>query len=347
MSKPATPVSDAPVQLNRKDLVSDQEVRWCPGCGDYSIVKTVQTALAKLGVPRENMVVVSGIGCAARFPYYMATYGFHSIHGRAPALATGIKMANPDLHVWVVGGDGDLMSIGGNHLLHVLRRNVDMTVLLFNNRIYGLTKGQFSPTTGLGARTKSTPSGSIDPAFDPVSVALGAGATFVARSVDTWSKHLEKIIIEAHEHKGTSFVEILQNCIIFNDAVFEADVGRKVRDDRTVDLVQGEPLIFGKERNKGLRLNGFELEVVDVAADGDRSQLIVHDAGARSAGLAHMLAAMPSDDFPVPVGVFRRVEQPTYERSMDAQVAAAKERFGGSSPSLDELLNDGDTWTVE
>ena len=336
------------IQLSRKDLVSDQEVRWCPGCGDYAILKGVQSALATLDVPRENMVVISGIGCAARFPYYMNTYGFHTIHGRSPAVATGTKMANPDLHVWIVGGDGDMMSIGGNHLIHVLRRNVDLTVLLFNNRIYGLTKGQFSPTSGVGKKTKSSPMGSIDPAFEPIGLALGAGATFAARTVDLWGKHLEAVIKAAHAHKGTSFVEILQNCIIFNDKTFEPAVGKNVKSEKTIELVHGEPLIFGAERDKGIRLRrDLTLEVVTLGQDGvTADDLVVHNAQAELPGLAQLLATMEYPDLPVPVGIFRQVSRPTYEVGMDAQVTQAQAAHGGTKPSLESLWRQGDVWDV-
>ena len=336
------------VQLSRKDLASDQEVRWCPGCGDYAILKSVQNALATLNVKRENMVVVSGIGCAARFPYYMETYGMHSIHGRAPAVATGVKMANPDLHVWVVGGDGDMMSIGGNHFIHAIRRNIDLTILLFNNRIYGLTKGQFSPTTGLGLATKSSPMGSIDPAFDPVQLALGAGATFVARTVDVWGKHLEAVIKAAHAHKGCSVIEIMQNCIIFNDGAFDDSVGRANRAEHSVDLVHGEPLIFGADRHKGIRMRAdLSLEVVDMGDDDlEEDEVVVWNAHSPSAGLAQLVASMQYPDLPVPTGIFRQVERPSYSDSMDAQVAAAQARTDGHKPSLASLLEQGDTWVV-
>ena len=335
------------IQLGRRDLATDQEVKWCPGCGNYAILKSVQTALADLGVARENMVMVSGIGCAARFPYYMNTYGLHGIHGRSIPIATGVKMANPELSVWAIGGDGDMMSIGGNHLIHVLRRNVDITVLLFNNRIYGLTKGQFSPTSGLGILTKSSPMGSIDPAFDPCALALGAGATFVARSVDMWGKHLVEVIKQAHRHKGTSFVEILQNCVIFNDGAFEPAVGRPNKLDHSVDLVHGEPIVFGKERRKGLHLGGTgrSLEVVELGAQYSEADLVVHDAEAFS-GMAEMLATMAFPEFPVPTGIFRRVQRPVYEQGMEAQVAAAQEPSGGQAPTLESLLNSADSWMV-
>ena len=333
------------VPLTRRDLISDQEVRWCPGCGDYAILKGVQSALADLNIPREDMAIVSGIGCAARFPYYMNTYGMHSIHGRAPAVATGLKMANPDLHVWVVGGDGDMLSIGGNHLIHCIRRNVDLTILLFNNRIYGLTKGQFSPTSGLDILTKSSPMGSIDPAFDPVRLALGVGATFVGRTVDLWGKHLQQMIKAAHAHKGTSVIEIMQNCIIFNDGAFDAAVGRANKQEHSIELVHGQPLLFGADNARGLRLRGIDIEVVNVA-DVDASELLVHDAHADNPGLAQLLSNMVLPDFPTATGVFRAVKRPSYEASMDAQVAAAQERTGGAKPSLQSLFEQGDTWTV-
>jgi len=336
------------IQLTRKDLASDQEVRWCPGCGDYAILKGVQSALATLDVPRENMVVISGIGCAARFPYYMNTYGFHTIHGRSPAVATGTKMANPDLHVWIVGGDGDMMSIGGNHLIHLLRRNVDLTILLFNNRIYGLTKGQFSPTSGVGVTTKSSPMGSIDPAFEPISLALGAGATFAARTVDLWGKHLEAIVKAAHAHKGTSFIEILQNCIIFNDGTFEPAVGKHNKANHTVELVHGEPLLFGTDGNRGIRLRkDLVLEAVTVGEDGvTLDDLVVHNAHAPLPGLAQLLSTMEYPDLPVPVGIFRQVDHPVYEVGMDAQVTQAQAAHGGSKPSLESLWRKGDVWEV-
>ncbi len=331
------------ITLGRKDLATDQEVRWCPGCGDYAILKSVQGALAGLGVAKENMVIISGIGCAARFPYYMDTYGFHSIHGRAPAFATGAKMANPDLSVWVVGGDGDMMSIGGNHLIHLLRRNVDLTVLLFNNRIYGLTKGQFSPTSGLGIKTKSSPMGSIDPAFNPLALALGAGATFVGRSVDIWGKHLEAMVTAAHAHKGTSFIEILQNCIIFNKDVHDGAIGRAEKAEHSVDLVHGEPLIFGENRDKGIRLDGFTPRIVNVA-DVDPSQLLVHDETTDSAAYAQLLASFDIPDLPVVTGILRKVQRPTYEVSIADQVKLAQ---AAGRPSLDDLFSQGDTWTVQ
>ncbi len=335
------------IELTRKDLSSDQEVRWCPGCGDYAILKGVQTALAGLNVKRENMVIISGIGCAARFPYYMNTYGFHTIHGRAPAFGTAARIVNPDLSVWLVGGDGDMMSIGGNHLIHLMRRNVNLTLLLLNNRIYGLTKGQFSPTSGLGKKTKSSPMGSIDPAFEPVSLALGAGATFVGRTVDLWSKHLQGMLAEAHAHQGTAFIEILQNCIIFNDGAFEPQVNKKAKMDETVELVHGAPLVFGKERDKGIRMGaGLELEVVTLGDGITESDLVVYNAQSKTPGLAQLIASMEWPEMPVPTGIFRQVERPVYEASMEEQVQIAQAPFGGQRPPISSLFERGDTWDV-
>lgn len=333
------------VKLTRKDFVSDQEVRWCPGCGDYSILAQVQKVLPDLGIPREKFVFVSGIGCSSRFPYYMNTYGFHTIHGRAPAVATGIKATNPDLSVWVITGDGDGLSIGGNHLLHTLRRNVDVNIILFNNRIYGLTKGQYSPTSEFGKRTKSTPFGSIDWPLNPLSVALGAGATFVARSVDRDTKHLADVIERAARHKGSSFVEVLQNCNIFNDGAFEPFAGRSVRDDRLLYLEHGQPLVFGKDRDKGIRLNGYRLEVVQLGDEVTESDLVVHDERAEEPNLAFMLAHLDYPEYPVPVGVFRAVDRPTYEDLLEDQIQAAIRQQGEGD--LEKLLHSGYTWTVE
>jgi 2-oxoglutarate ferredoxin oxidoreductase subunit beta len=334
------------IQLKRKDMQTDQEVRWCPGCGDYAILKSVQAAMAKLGKPRHEMLVVSGIGCAARFPYYMNCYGFHTIHGRSPAFATAAKMANPGLSVFVIGGDGDMLSIGGNHLIHAIRRNVDINILIINNEIYGLTKGQFSPTSGRGLKTKSSPMGSIDRAFDPIELALGAGATFVARSVDLWGKHLEPIIDAAHAHKGTSVVEILQNCIIYNDGVFDADVAKKVKDDRTIDLVHGEPLVFGKQRDRGIRIADYLPEIIRFEDGFTEADCLVYDAKRENRGLASLLATMKSPEFPVPMGIFRQVEEPSYEELMNAQIEAARIPTGGKKPSLNSLFREGDVWTA-
>ena len=280
--------------LNRKDFISDQEVRWCPGCGDYAILAQVQRVMPELGVARENTVFISGIGCSSRFPYYMNTYGFHTIHGRAPAFATGLKVSRPELDVWVVTGDGDGLSIGGNHLIHVLRRNVDLKILLFNNRIYGLTKGQYSPTSEVGKVTKSTPMGSVDFPFNPITVALGVNATFVARTVDVEVKHLGDMIKRGHAHRGASFIEILQNCNIFNDGAFDHVSDKQIKADNQLLLRHGEPLIFGKNSDKGIRMNGQRAEVVALGNGVTEKDLIVHDE--TNLALAFMLANFEAAD---------------------------------------------------
>jgi 2-oxoglutarate ferredoxin oxidoreductase subunit beta len=331
-------------KLTRKDFASSQEVRWCPGCGDYAILNAVQQALAEMDVPRENHVFLSGIGCSSRFPYYMNTYGFHTIHGRAPSIATGLKLSRPDLTVWVATGDGDALSIGGNHLIHALRRNVSLKILMFNNRIYGLTKGQYSPTSERGKHTASTPFGSVDPPFNPVALALGSEATFVARSVDRYSLHLRGVLRRAAEHRGAAFVEIFQNCNIFNDGAFLDVTEKKVKDDRTLMLAHGEPLIFGKELEKGIRLaDCFTPEVVPVAEVGPE-KLLRHDEHRRDSSLAYMLARMGHPEFPVPLGVFRDAEAPTLEESISRQIEGATEKLGPGD--LAALLRGGDTWKV-
>jgi len=332
------------IQLTRKDFVSDQEVRWCPGCGDYSILAQVQKVMPELGIPRENIVFVSGIGCSSRFPYYMNTYGFHGIHGRAPAIATGIKASRPELSVWVITGDGDALSIGGNHLLHALRRNLDIKIIMFNNRIYGLTKGQYSPTSEFGKKTKSTPMGSIDTPLNPLCVALASEASFVARSVDIDTKHLSYVIERAAHHKGAAFVEVFQNCNIFNDGAFRDIVERDVRDERTVVLEHGKPLVFGKNRDKGIRLNGLHLEVVTLGNGISESDLLVHDEMAPESNLAYMLARMEYPEYPVPMGVLRSVERPTYEYLLEDQIRVAVSKSGKGD--LEKLINSGDTWTI-
>ena len=334
----------------KADFTSDQTVRWCPGCGDYSILAQMQKVLPEIceeqGLKREDVVFISGIGCASRFPYYMNTYGFHSIHGRAPTFATGVKVANPRLQVWVVTGDGDGLSIGGNHLIHALRRNVDLKILLFNNRIYGLTKGQYSPTSELGKRTKSSPMGTVEQPINPVCLAIAAEATFVARTLDSDPKHLQMVLRRAAAHRGSVFVEIFQNCNIFNDGTFEDFASRSVRQDRTIYLEDGQPMIFGKERNRGIRVNGAAASVVDLE-DGETKEadLLFHDEHADSASLAYMLSQLKFPEFPVPLGVYRAVERPTYERMLDDQVTEAMSVEGAGD--LDALLNAGDTWTVE
>ena len=331
--------------LTAKDFQSDQEVRWCPGCGDYAILKSVQTIFPELGIPREKFVIVSGIGCSSRFPYYMNTYGFHTIHGRAPAFATGLKTSRPDLHVWVVTGDGDGLSIGGNHLIHTLRRNVGVKILLFNNRIYGLTKGQYSPTSEVGKRTSSTPYGSIDNPFNPLSVALGAGATFAARSVDIFQKHLKETLHQAAQHEGTAFVEIYQNCNIFNDGAFAYMTGKEHRADGILHLEHGQPLIFGDEgRRKGLRQKGLGFEVVELGDGITPEDCYVWDETVQNPALAFMMANVLPPDFPTPIGIFRRVEQPSFEKTVVDQISAEVDRRGDEG--LQDLLYSGDTWTV-
>ena len=325
--------------LTRKDYVSDQEVRWCPGCGDYSILAQMQKMLPRLGVPRKDTVFISGIGCSSRFPYYMETYGFHTIHGRALTIATGLKTARPDLTVFVITGDGDGLSIGGNHLLHAMRRNVDLNVILFNNRIYGLTKGQYSPTSEMGKITKSTPMGSLESPLNPTEIALAAGATFVGRSIDRDTKHLEDTLYQAASHKGMSFVEVYQNCNIFNDGAFAAFAEKEVRADRTLRLEHGAPMLFGAESEKGVRLNGLQPEIVGA----DSPDILVHDAHADKASLSMMLSTMSYPDFPVPVGVLRSIERTTYEVMAQEQVDHAKERGG---PSLESLIRGPETWDV-
>ncbi len=332
----------APTQ---KDFKSDQDVRWCPGCGDYSILAQTQRIMPELGIPRENIVFISGIGCSSRFPYYMNTYGFHTIHGRAPTIASGVKIANPELSIWVITGDGDALSIGGNHFIHLMRRNFDMNVLLFNNRIYGLTKGQYSPTSEQGKMTKSTPLGSLEAPFNPISLALASGAAFVARSLDRDPNHLRTIIKEAHQHKGTSFIEIYQDCHVFNKNAFEQYTDKATKAENTVFLEHGEPLIFGNGRNKGIRLNGFQPEVVEITNDAN-SELIVHDRYAENTTLANFLARMSDTaGMPHPIGIFRSVEQPCYEDLMAEQIQVAKQRMGEAN--LETLLNAGETWAVE
>ena len=339
-------IAPPPGQMKKADFVSDQEVRWCPGCGDYAILNNVQKVMPELGIPREKIVFVSGIGCSSRFPYYMNTYGFHSIHGRAPAIATGIKCANPELSVWVITGDGDALSIGGNHFMHAIRRNLDVNYILFNNRIYGLTKGQYSPTSEFGKKTKSTPVGAIDYPINPLSLAIASESTFVARSIDIDVKHLGSVVEAAAKHKGISFIEVYQNCNIFNDHAFDSFAERSVRTDRVLYLEHGKPMIFGKDRNKGIRMNGAHPEVVTIGENGIKEKdLLVHDIYLKDPSVAFMLARMEQPDFPQPVGIFRAVERPTYEEMMVGQIDAAIAKSGPGS--LEKLINSGDTWVVE
>lgn len=331
----------------KKDFESDQTVRWCPGCGDYAILNSVQKAFAQLGTPRENIVIVSGIGCSSRFPYYMDTYGMHTIHGRAPAIATGLKVSRPELSVWVVTGDGDALSIGGNHILHSMRRNVDIKVLLFNNQIYGLTKGQYSPTSEIGKRTKTSPYGALDRPIHPISIALAAEATFVARTVDIYGKHLEEVLARAAAHRGSAFVEILQNCVIFNDGAFDDARDRESRKGNILQLVHGKPLIFGKDREKALTLRGFTPEVVRVREGGvPVEHILYHDETTPDPSLAYLLSQvhLGGDEFPTAMGVFRALEEETYDEAVHKQIRTA----GKTSPKsdLDTLLQSGDTWEV-
>lgn len=326
--------------LSKADFKSSQEVRWCPGCGDYAVLNSLQSVMADLDTPRENFAVVSGIGCSSRFPYYMNTYGFHSIHGRAPAVATGLKVANPDLSVWVVTGDGDGLAIGGNHMIHTLRRNLDVKILLFNNQIYGLTKGQYSPTSPVGTKAKSTPYGSIDRPFNPISLALGARATFVARTTDTQPKHMKAVLRAAAEHKGSAFVEIWQNCMIFNDGAWSEWTDKKVRDESIVNLMPGERMVFGAQESKGIALDCGDPKVV--LAD----EASVWDPSTPTPGVATVLAEMDlMPDLPRAVGIFRKVDMPLYDRGLHEQVRLAQQDKGEGS--MKELLYTPDTWEVD
>jgi 2-oxoglutarate ferredoxin oxidoreductase subunit beta len=331
--------------LKPADFASDQDVRWCPGCGDYSILAQMKKVLPTLGVPREKIVFISGIGCSSRFPYYMNTYGMHSIHGRAPAVATGLKTVRPDLQVWVITGDGDGLSIGGNHLMHAIRRNMDLNIVLFNNRIYGLTKGQYSPTSLLGAKTKSTPMGVIDNPLHPLSMAIGCEATFVARSIDTNINHLGEMLKRAAQHEGTAFVEVYQNCNVFNDGAWDYAKDRDSKANATIELQHGKPLIFGKDREKGIRLNGMNPEVVELGKGISEDDLLFHDERAPEPSLAYLLSRMRWEDgFPEPIGVFRAVNAPQYDEMINQQVAEATAKRGKGD--LEALYNSGDTWTV-
>ncbi|MBL7254694.1 2-oxoacid:ferredoxin oxidoreductase subunit beta [Paractinoplanes lichenicola] len=332
------------LKLTAKDFKSDQEVRWCPGCGDYSILAAMQRFMPELGIPRENIVFVSGIGCSSRFPYYMNTYGMHSIHGRAPAIATGLSVSRPDLSVWVVTGDGDALSIGGNHLIHALRRNVNLKILLFNNRIYGLTKGQYSPTSELGKITKSTPAGSADSPFNPISLALGAEATFVARTIDSDAKHLQSVMRAAAEHQGSAFVEIYQNCNIFNDGAFELIKDPSSRDDHLIRLEQGQPITFGAEKQFSVThpAGSFGLKVEE------GGEALVHDATVDDPAYAFALSRLSGSDLgTTPIGVFRNVQRPSYDELITKQLVDAKSQADGTADEmLDALLNKADTWTI-
>ena len=334
------------IKNTAKDFSSGQDVRWCPGCGDYSILAQTQRTAPDLGIDIEKFVWISGIGCAARFPYYMNTYGMHGIHGRAPAIASGVKINNPELSVWVASGDGDLLSIGGNHFIHACRRNIGLKILLFNNRIYGLTKGQYSPTSEKGKKTKSTPFGSIDYPFNPLSLAVGAGASFIARALDRDPKHLQAMMKRAGEHKGTAFLEVYQNCNIFNDGAFELLTDKKTKDDHVLFLENGKPMIFGKEKNKGIKLDGINPVVVDLT-DGKNSvdDLWVHDEMDKNTFRAHIISQFTEmDGFPTPVGVLRQELKSTYENDLHAQLEEAKKIKGEGD--LRKLLFSGNMWEV-
>jgi len=334
------------VQLKKDDFVSDQEVRWCPGCGDYAILAAVQRTVPKLGIPKENYVFVSGIGCSSRFPYYMNTYGFHTIHGRSMTIATGLKVSRPELSVWVVTGDGDALSIGGNHFIHTLRRNIDLNVLMFNNRIYGLTKGQYSPTSEKGKKTKSTPYGSIDYPVKALSLAMATECTFIARSIDVLTEHLSHVVEKAAAHKGTSFVEIYQNCNIFNDGAFKDISEKSMRDERILFLEHGKPMLFGANKKKGIRLNGTKPQVVTLGENGiTEKDIIVHDENSEDATIAYMLSQMDYPDFPVPVGVLRSIVRPTYEEMLHEQIKDIANKKGKGD--LAKLLRSTETWEVK
>lgn len=332
--------------LTREEFVSDQEVRWCPGCGDYAILSTVQKVVPKLGIPRENFVFVSGIGCSSRFPYYMNTYGFHTIHGRAMTIATGLISARPELSVWVITGDGDALSIGGNHFIHCMRKNVNLNILMFNNRIYGLTKGQYSPTSELGKKTKSTPYGSIEQPINAISLALASEATFIARSFDVHTNHLAEVIQAAAEHKGVSFVEIYQNCNIFNDGAFKPITERDFRDDRILELKHGQPMLFGPEKKKGIIFKDGAPEVVTLGENGiTEKDIAIHDETDQNQARTYMLSRMDYPEFPVPMGIFKKVQKQTYDQMLTDQLETIKTQKGKGD--LAKLLKGSETWEVQ
>jgi 2-oxoglutarate ferredoxin oxidoreductase subunit beta len=332
--------------LTFRDFETDQDIRWCPGCGDYAILKAVQKTMPQIGKEKEDIVFISGIGCSSRFPYYMNTYGFHTIHGRAPAIATGVKLANPDLSVWQVTGDGDALAIGGNHYIHVLRRNIDINILLFNNEIYGLTKGQYSPTSKTGIVTKSSPQGTVDSAFNPGKLAIGAESNFFARVIDIDPKRMVDVMLTAEKHKGTSLVEILQNCIIFNDKVFAGVTAKEVKLDMQLWLEHGKPMIFGKDANKGIILNGLKLEVATIGENGvTESDVLVHDAHCKDSTMHGLLISMSAPEFPVAFGVIRQVEATSLDENIWNQIK--EEKANAKFNSIDELMTSGVTWDIE
>jgi len=352
--KPGTELKEMPA-YNRKDFTSDQTIRWCPGCGDYSILAQMQRVMPEIceqmNLPKENIVFISGIGCSSRFPYYMNNYGFHTIHGRAPAIATGLRVSRPDLQIWVITGDGDGLSIGGNHLIHALRRNIDIKIILFNNQIYGLTKGQYSPTSEMGKKTKSSPFGTVEKPINPLSIAVASKAGFVARAIDTDSGHLKEMMLRMARHRGSAFMEVLQNCNVFNDGAFKEFTAKEVKSERTVYLRHGEPIVFGGNNDKAITLRGgasgsLEPEVVNVS-DVDEAEILVHDeASSKTAGtaLSFLLAQLETPDFPVPLGVFRSVQKPIYGELLDEQIEEAKDKLGKGD--FFNHIHSGDIWTV-
>lgn len=339
-------IERSPVKLTVEDFKSDQMVKWCPGCGDHAILRAVEKVLPEIGYKKENFAFISGIGCSSRFPYYVQTYGFHSIHGRATAIASGVKIASPGLSVWIVTGDGDSMAIGGNHFIHLIRRNIDVNLLLFNNQIYGLTKGQYSPTSPLGSHTKTSPYGTIEHPFNPGELVLGAQGTFFARGVDVNPKLMTEIMFEAAKHDGTSVVEVLQNCVIFNEGAFNILTDKENKDERLIVLRHGEPMIFGKNRDKGIRINGTRLEVVKLGENNiTEKDLLVHDQHSNDPGIHLMLAKMSYPEFPVALGVIRSAKSETYDDLMEAQITEIKAK--SKIKCMDDLLNSGETWIVE
>ncbi len=348
VSRMSAILEEVPVQsLTAKDFATDQEVRWCPGCGDYSILAQVQKVMPSLGIAKENIAIISGIGCSSRFPYYMNTYGMHSIHGRATAVASGLKASRPELSVWVVSGDGDSLSIGGNHTIHLLRRNLDINMLVFNNQIYGLTKGQYSPTSEANKITKSSPYGSIDHPFNPMALAMGADGTFVARSMDRDPKHLQQMLLRAYQHRGTSFLEIYQNCNIFNDGAFEVFTEKSTKPEEVLFLEQGKPLIFGAQQNKGIKLDGFRPVVVEIGKNASIEDLWVHDE--KDFYKAQILVRMfdnpqQADHLPRPFGVFYETDRPCYEDVMEMQIEEAIAKKGEGD--LDKLLRGSENWVI-
>lgn len=338
-------MSDIVTNLKPADFKSDQQVRWCPGCGDHAILNAVQRAMAELGYNHEDIAVISGIGCSSRFPYYMNTFGFHGIHGRGSAIASGTKVANPNLSVWQITGDGDALAIGGNHFIHAIRRNIDLNIILFNNEIYGLTKGQYSPTSQKGSVTKTSPHGTVEDPFHPGELVIGAQGKFFARSVDSNLQLTKEVLLEAGKHTGTSVVEVLQNCVIYNDGVHNIVLDKEHREDRTITLRHGEPMIFGKERNKGLMLDGLKLKVVKIGENGvTEDDVLVHKANENNPGLHTMLVNMRWPNYPVALGVIRNVSAPSYEFSLHAQVAKIKNT--SKIKCMDDLLNSGNTYEV-